>query len=563
MAHYNLKKEPVQKKTVTHEGGAGYTQAPEKELIGILSTGIQNTFYENEGEREKRLSVLISIIAKKNPIFAAKALIYARSVFGQRTVTHFGAVNLIPFLSGSTLGKKFFTKRDRKENKGGIIYRLDDMTEILACYFAKNGATASLPNSLKKGFKDAIEHSDKYVLAKYQMKGKSVSLVDIVNLVHPKETAIQGYVDISIDEYKKAIEGTKFAKEEIESSDGNYRISTLRALVLGLLKQFNTAEDKNTKAGQDVAKLVKSGELSKDQAEKVLTEKKADNFSELINTKKIGYLALIRNLRNIINTGDSKLLEDALSLVVNQNMIKKSLVFPHQIDLALEIMLIENSGKVLKKVSAALSMAYELSIPNLESLLPEGRTAVVFDTSGSMEGGFGGEGVQIPIKGRGVKINKKPADKAALIAATFAKGVAGDVYHFASITAQIIGWNPNDSINTLKREFQSHNGEVGHGTDMAGIFNYFVDKNKRYDRVLIITDEQSHTDLTKAANIYANKYGMPYIYFINICGYSATSIKEGGKVLRLQGYSADIYTKISEIEINPNVIIEEINKIII
>jgi len=39
------------------------------------------------------------------------------------------------------------------------------------------------------------------------------------------------------------------------------------------LKQFNTAEDKNTKAGQEVAELVKSGELSKVEAEKVLTEK--------------------------------------------------------------------------------------------------------------------------------------------------------------------------------------------------------------------------------------------------------------------------------------------------
>ena len=560
MAHYNLKNEPVQKKTVTHEAGLGYTQAPEKELVGILSTGIQNTFYEKEGEREKRLNTLISTIAKKNPTFAAKALIYARTVFGQRTVTHIGAVNLIPFLSGDPLGKRFFTKRERKENRGGIIYRLDDMTEILACYLAKNGAKASLPNSVKKGFKDAIEHSDKYVLAKYQMKGKSVSLVDIVNLVHPKETSVQGYVDVPVDEYKKAVEGTKFAKEGVESSDGNFRISTLRALVLGLLKQFNTAEDKNTKAGQEVAKLVKSGELSKVEAEKVLTEKKADNFSELINTKKIGYFALIRNLRNIIATGDSKLLEDALALIVNQDMIKKSLIWPHQIDLALEIMLIENSGRVLQKVTAALDKAYELSIPNLENLLPEGRTAVVFDTSGSMQGGWG-LGVQIPVKGRGVQINKKPAEKAALIAATFAKGVCGDVYHFASDTAQITGWNPNDSINTLKREFQSHNGKVGHGTNMDRIFKYFADKNKRYDRVLIITDEQSHTNLEHAAKSYSDKYGTPYIYFINVCGYSATSMKEGGKVLRLQGYSADIYTKISEIEIDPNVIIKAINEI--
>jgi len=38
MSKYNVKREPVVKETTTHEGGQGFTQRPEAELIGILST---------------------------------------------------------------------------------------------------------------------------------------------------------------------------------------------------------------------------------------------------------------------------------------------------------------------------------------------------------------------------------------------------------------------------------------------------------------------------------------------------------------------------------------------
>ena len=562
MSKYNTRREPTVKKTVSHEGGLAYTQTPERELVGLLSTGIQNTFYEKEGEREKRLKDLIEQIAKKDKTFAAKALIYARTVFGQRTVTHLGAVNLIPFLSGDELGKKFFSKRERNRNKGGIVYRIDDMTEILACYLAKNGQDASIPNSLKKGFKDAIEHADRYQLAKYQMKGRGISLVDIVNLVHPEETPIQGMVDVSIEDYDKAVKGTKFEKEKLATSEveGMVRTSTLRALVLGLLKQYNTVENTNTEAGKEVAEKVKAGTITKEEAAVELTEKKAENFSTLISTKKIGYFALIRNLRNIIKTGDENLLDDACALLVNQDMIRKSLIWPHQIDIAMEVMLLETNGRALQKITKALDEAYELSIPNLTELLPPGRTAVVFDTSGSMTMQWG-EGAQMYTGGKFMKINKRPAEKAALIAATFAKGTGGRVYHFGQTAAEITGWNPNDSINTLKKEFLSHNGECGHATYIEAAFELFIRQNEQYDRIVIISDEQGHGNLETIAKQYSNKFGQPYIYFINICGYSNVAMNEGGKTMRLQGYSADIYEKIKELEIDVNAVIKAINAI--
>ena len=564
MAKYNQKVEPVIKRTTTLQGGSGFTQKPEAELIGILATGMGNNFYESEGEREKRFREVLAKVAKKNKLFAAKALIYARSVFGQRSVTHFGAVEILPFLQGDELGKRFYSKRDKKAGRGGIIWRLDDMAEILAAYLAKNKLKAedkwTMPNSIKKGFKDAIEHADAYELAKYQMKNRGVSLVDIVNLVHPVETDKNGTIDVPMSTYAKAVEGTKFAKLDVPAGD-TVRVPALRALVLGILKQFNTVEDKNTDAGKTVAAKVKSGEITKEQATVELNEAKTENYAELIQTKKIGYLALLRNIRNILKTNDTALLDEACVLLTNKEFIRKSLVWPHQIDLAMEVMLIEFNGKQLQKVTQALGEAYENAIPNLEQLIPDGRTAVVFDTSGSMSGGGWGGGVQISFNGKPKSINSTPVEKAALIAATFAKGTGGDVYHFGTSTARITGFNPNDAINTMKRHFMQHSGRCGHGTAYSTILPELSRSGGQYDRIIIITDEQGCDSFEQSYKQYSTKYGTPYVYFINIVGYAPTMAKEGSRVFRLQGYSADIYEKIPRLEMNVNEVIDAINAI--
>jgi hypothetical protein len=560
MGKYNIKTESVVEKTATHQGGQGYTQKPEAELIGILATGMGNNFYEKETEREKRFKEVLGKVAKANKLFAAKALIYARTIFGQRSVTHFGAVEMITYLQGDPLAKKFFSKRDKKAERGGIIWRLDDMAEILAAYFAKNGAEAPVPNSIKKGFKDAIEHADTYELAKYQLKNSGVSLIDIVNLVHPVATKKNGTVKISLDEFKKTVSGTKFEKEydfsQLKPEETVMEIPALRALVLGILKQFNTVEDKNTEAGKVVAEKVKSGQLTKEEAATELNEAKTENYKDLIETKKIGYLALLRNIRNILKTNDTELLDKACELLVDEQFIRKSLVWPHQIDLCLEVMLIEFKGCQLQKISAALDEAYEKSIPNLKQLLPEGRTAVVFDTSGSMEGGWSR---RINIDGK--PSNSRPVDKAALIAATFAKGTGGDVYHFGSSCSAIKGWNPNDTINTLKKSFARHIGENGHGTHYASILPELERVGCGYDRIIIITDEQGADSFEDTYKKYSGKYGTPYIYFINIVGYGPTMAKAGNKVFRLFGYSADIYERIPKLEMSINEVIDAINRI--
>jgi hypothetical protein len=511
MARYNTKAKSTVQTVTNHQGGSGYQYDPKSELVSILATGLDNKYYEKLGERETRFANVIAEVAKTDKLFAAKAMVYARSVMGQRTVTHFGAVELAKALAGDGLGAKFFSKRARKANAGGIIYRLDDMLEIAACYQARNPGK-QLSNAIKKGFKAALEAADEYELAKYQAKNRDLSLVDIVNLVHPKPSEKMTPV---------------FAK-----------------LMKGELKQFNTVEDKNTKAGQEVAAKVKAGEITAEEATVELNTAKEDNFAELIETRKIGYLALIRNLRNILKTGaKAEVVNGACELLTDAKLIKQSLVFPHQIDLALEIMLDEFGASKAKPFIKALNTAYELSIPNLTELFKGGKTAVVFDSSGSMS-----SMIKLANKNQG---SEAAIAKAALIAATLAKGIDADVFHFADHCDQI-KFNPLDSVNTLKNQFLSKQGSVGYGTAFDSIMRTL---NGKYDRVFVISDMQGADMLDSKA------YSNTHIYSVDICGYGTTMFKPGSKVYKIFGYSSDIYELIKKVEIDPQALIKEIEKI--
>jgi len=530
MAMYNQKvrKSPVVIKN--HQGGEGFKLSPKLELISLLATGISgNKYYESLDDRSQRLLDLVDEVAKKpkDVEFVAKALIYTRSVIGQRSVTHLAAVGLTPHLSGMELGKKFFSKRDRKGETGGIIHRLDDMFEIAAAYFHLN-PDSTLPSAIKKGFRNALENADTYELAKYQGKGKEVSLIDLIRITHPRPD------DSMIDTFEK--------------------------LIAGDLKQFNTVEDKNTKSGQEVAAKIASGTITAEEAIVEVTEAKRDNFAELIKTKKIGYIALIRNLRNILKSGpNAETLGLMSDMLTNEKLIKQSLVFPHQIDLAMEIMLALKDVKVPLAILEAIDKSYTLAIPNLSELFPNGNTAVVIDTSGSMQGGWSGM-CQIGKQGT----NASPIEKAALIGATLAKGIGADLFQFASYTEEL-DFNRLDTVNTIKKGVMREQGNVGHGTMFDLIFKTLGEQAKRYDRIFFISDLQGGDSLVKGT--YYNKYKaggiMPYIYTIDLTGYGSTMFKPNNRVVQLFGYGADIYEMAKKVEMDPKTMIKEIEAIVI
>ena len=171
MAKFNTKSPKAKTLPENLAGGQAYKQSDELALASILLTSfVSDQFYRGSSDT---LSEVKSLLSKVDPVFAAKAAIYARDRFGMRSITHALAGEIAPLASGADWGKSFYEK---------VISRPDDMTEILSYYMSLNGkGKVKFPNSIKKGFAAAFDKFDDYQIAKYKMSNRSVKLVEVVS----------------------------------------------------------------------------------------------------------------------------------------------------------------------------------------------------------------------------------------------------------------------------------------------------------------------------------------------------------------------------------------------
>ena len=315
-------KQKLQRKTRNLAGGQAYGESQKLELVSILLTSfLEDKFYRSGDATVKRLRALVSQIADKE--FVAKAALYARNDAGMRSVSHLVAGDLANQVKGAEWTKRFFDR---------VARRPDDVLEVLACYMALHGKP--LPNSLKKGLGAALARFDAYQLAKYRRGGAELKLVDAVNLVHPPHSEALG------------------------------------ALVNGTLAPAETWETKLTQAGQ--------GAESDGQMER----QKGEAWAGLVRSRKLGYFALLRNLRNILELAP-EIADEALEMLVDERLIKKSLVMPFRFRSAIDAME-QSQLKGRQAVIRALSKAVDTALANVPQF--EGRTLVAMDCSGSMIG---------------------------------------------------------------------------------------------------------------------------------------------------------------------------------
>lgn len=300
-------------KTLTENlaGGQAYNHSDELALVSLLLTSFVNDqFYRSAQSSLDELRSLVSKVGDKE--FIAKAAIYARDKFGMRSITHALAGELTSEIAGKEWGKDFYDK---------VIVRVDDMTEILSYYLAYKTTKTSpkFPNSLKKGFAKAFDKFDGYQLAKYRGENKEVKLVDVVNIVHPVPTVRN----------KEA----------------------LGLLVKGELKSTETWESKLSNTGQ-VA-----------ENEEDLAQLKADAWTGLLSERKIGYFALLRNLRNIIEQAPNAV-PMACQLLTDEKLIKSSRVLPFRFNTACEEISKLGSSTEVRNVLVAINTALDISVSN-------------------------------------------------------------------------------------------------------------------------------------------------------------------------------------------------------
>jgi len=509
--------------TTNRQGHEAYSLDKWLRLLTMLNTlKLENQFYRSENETMRELKSLVDSCAKEDTYLAAQCIVYSRCVGeGMRSVNHLAASYLAPHCAGQEWAKRFYSLWNKKTSSGGTIFRPDDMAEILACFSAMN--KTSLTNSMKKGFKSAIESMDAYSLLKYK-----APLIDVINLVHPTPSASKAYV--------------------VHNSE---RVSVIDAIMKGLSVSADTWEVAQSDAGQEVAKAVKEGKIDKSDAEKILKEAKAENWSALLNEGKLGILAALRNIRNILKTDAKSSTVDALcALLSDAEAIRKGKIMPYQIDLANEVLMAEFSTSDARKISQALLRGYETAVPNLAEMLP-GRNLVMVDFSGSMS-------ASVADPKRETRYKSSCMDKAALIAATIAKATNADIIRFGS-SAEYVNWNANSDVFSIARSMKRDMG----GTSLAAAWVAAQGSGRKYDRVFILSDNECNRGSSYSSYMnYVKGVGSPYVYSVDMAAYGTTQLA-GDKVRYYYGYGYAMFDDIAKSEFNPNYHLEKVRKIVI
>ena len=123
---------------------------------------------------------------------------------------------------------------------------------------------------------------------------------------------------------------------------------------------------------------MKTNKLSEEDAKEVLIEAKADNWKGLLEDGKLGILAAIRNIRNVlINRPDTNTIDKLCSSLSNKEMILKGKIMPYHFDLANEVLISEFNDVNSRKVSKALLEGYESGLPNLKELLSGNNLVII------------------------------------------------------------------------------------------------------------------------------------------------------------------------------------------
>jgi|688.fasta_scaffold34219_15 60 kDa SS-A/Ro ribonucleoprotein len=490
-------------------------------LISLLNTSkLENQYYRNESDTMKELKTLIDTCGKEDPYFVAQCIVYSRCIGeGMRSINHLAAVYLAPYMSGKDWTRRFFSGWDKKAQKGGTVFRPDDMSEMVACFTALNGK--SITNAMKKGFASTLEKLDTYSLLKYKS-----SILDIFNLVHPNQKNSKATV---------VYEGKA--------------VPTFEAIVKGYNVSADTWEVAQSEAGQIVVNAVKEGKLSEEKAKEVLTEAKAENWKGLLTENKLGILAAVRNIRNILtNNPDQITVEKLCSLLSDEVAIRNGKVMPYQLDLANEVLIAEFNDSNSRKVSQALLDGYQKAIPNLAELLT-GNNLVMIDMSGSM-------GVPVADPKRKTRYQSTCMSKASLIGMTIAKAVNADVIRFGS-NAEYVNYNSNSDVFGLAKSIQKGMG----GTSLSSAWNEAQRSGRKYDRVFILSDNECNVGSTYSAyKSYVEKVGNPYVYSIDLASYGTVAIA-GPKVRYYYGYGYGMFDDIAKSEFNPMHHIEKIRKV--
>lgn len=316
-----------------------------------------------------------------------------------------------------------------------VIQRPDEITEFLAIYW-KDGRQA-LSKQVKKGLARAFRKFDAYQLAKYNRDG-AIKLRDALFLVHAKP-----------------------ANEE--------QAAIWKQLVDGTLQAPDTWEVALS-SGSD----------------------KRETFERLIAENKLGYMALLRNLRNMLDAG------------VDMNIVYKALLDGAKKSKALPFRYLA-AARAVPQWEPVIDAAMHESMAGMVRMT--GTTIVLVDVSGSMSD---------PLSS---KSDLRRLDAAAGLAVLL-RGICDGVRVF-TFSERLVEIAPRSGMALVDAITSS---QPHRGTYLGAAVKSI--NELEHDRLIVITDEQSHDYVPAPAgrgymiNVAAYQNGIGHDQWLKISGFS-------------------------------------------
>jgi hypothetical protein len=476
---------------ITHEGGPGYARDVKSELFLLAVTNMvgEATFYESAAGRDSRYVQLVHQAAVTDPAWAARFLGWLRGASNMRTASIVGAAEYVR--GRLTLGGGDQSLPDEAKNRAvvaSVLQRADEPGEMLAYWTSRYGR--KIPQPVKRGVALAVQrlYTERSLL-KYDTASKGFRFGDVLDLVHPTPTAPwQG------DLFKVALDWR-------HGRDNVVLPGTLSTLIANLQLRLDAAADPNVLL--DPVRLDQAG-WTWENALSLAGGRvdKAKLWEALIPS--MGYMALLRNLRNFDEAGVSGEVADRVAAkLADPEQVAKSRQLPM---------------RFLSAYRAAPSLRWsyplEQALGHCLASIPElpGRTLVLVDTSSSMNEAFSKDGTLMRW------------DAAVIFGVALAQRcAASEVVSFSS--AQ---YYYNDPAGAKTKAFPLLGGEsllrsierwkaggffLGGGTDTAGALRKHY---AGHDRVVIVTDEQAGSD---GAEVSQSMPADRPLYTWNLAGY--------------------------------------------
>lgn len=471
---------------ISHNGNPQYFHEDLFSLYNLIVSHFfgKDSFYESNDQRLVQLQQLTNKLVLADKLdFIANAIINARTKMHMRTMPLFLTV---VFAKALRSHNKSFPKM--RELVSDVIQRADQITDMYAAALSIFGSKNKIPLAIKRGVADAFNKFNAYQFGKYNTKN-AVKLSDVLRITHPTPVT--------------EAQGTIFQNIISDTLEIPYTWETV---------------------------LSKNGQL-------VGSEKKTDAqlWNELIESNKLGYMATLRNLKNMWESDishNNKL--KVCNFLCDKNQVLKSKQFPFRFVNAIEMVESFNDSRLITSLSSAIDISLN-NLPNIGDNI-----WIIVDTSGSMSG--------------------TPSKAANLFTAALAKANKSStnlkVTMFSS-NANHIGMNTNDSVTSIAAFLDRK--VAGGGTNLDAALKLKSTLGFEPDTVIVLSDMQVNQLDGGRSSVSKLFKKDTTLVAMNLAGHNTTPLSELDGWYQLSGWSDKIFDFIPAMK-NKQTVVETLDR---